>query len=88
VSAANLKELGRVNRLDSAGIQAVLGTEGSSLGRRDFAAHQAATFTMVSGGSTRTFLAINNGIAGFNANTDALVEITGFTGSLAILSIA
>jgi hypothetical protein len=52
-----------------------------------FAASGAATFTYGSGPSARTFLALNNGTAGFSATTDGIVEITGFSGSLATLAV-
>jgi hypothetical protein len=32
----------------------------------------------------RTFVAINNATAGFNASTDSIVEVTGLTGTLVI----
>jgi hypothetical protein len=35
----------------------------------------------------RTFLAINDGIAGFSATTDAIVEITGVSGNLSQLQV-
>jgi len=53
----------------------------------NFAANGAATFTFGSGASVRTFVGINDGIAGFNAGKDGIVEITGYTGSLASLAI-
>ncbi len=34
-----------------------------------------------------TFLALNDGTADFNANSDSIVEITGFSGALTSLSI-
>ena len=80
VSAANTKELGKVTALDQAGISAVLI---SSV----FGANQAATFTFVSGTSTRTFLALNDGSAGFSNTSDAVIEITGYSGLLTNLSI-
>ncbi|PZV03177.1 MAG: hypothetical protein DCF23_10325 [Cyanobium sp.] len=36
---------------------------------------------------TRTFLAINDGVAGFSAATDSILEITGFSGTLNQLQI-
>ena len=86
VSADNLKQLGNVSALNQTGIQQLLGAN-DSVGRNNFASHQAATFTFVSGKATRTFLAVNDGIAGFNANTDSLIELTGYSGNLANLSI-
>jgi Ca2+-binding RTX toxin-like protein len=80
VSTASLLELGTVASLDPSGIQAVL-TPAS------FAARGAATFTFGSGSSQRTFLALNDATPGFSATTDAIIEITGFTGSLSNLAI-
>ena len=48
----------------------------------DFAANFAAQFTFGSGSTTRTFVAINDAVAGFNQATDAIVEVTGLTGTL------
>ncbi|MBS9390375.1 MAG: hypothetical protein HEQ33_16360 [Dolichospermum sp. WA123] len=56
----------------------------------DFQANAAARFQLLSFGfknittRTRTFVAINDGIAGFDANTDAIIEVTGLTGTLGL----
>ncbi len=76
VSAANLAELGAVTALTQTGISAVL-TNNS------FVANRAATFSF----GSRTFLALNNGTAGFQNTSDAVIEITGFSGSLTNLAI-
>lgn len=76
VSAANLKKLSSVTSFDAAGIGALLNTT-------NFVANGAATFTS----GTRRFVAINDGTAGFQANSDAVIEITGFTGNLDSLAI-
>ena len=81
VSALNTKELGAVTTLDQAGISTLLTST-------VFGANQAATFTFVSGTSTRTFVAMNDGTTGFSSTTDALFEITGYAGLLTNLSIA
>lgn len=81
VTAANVANLGSVAALTEAGIQAVL-TGGA------FAANGAATFTFVDGGTTRTFVAINDGTGGYLAVDDAIIEITGYTGTLTDLAIA
>jgi Ca2+-binding RTX toxin-like protein len=80
VSTNNLRELGPVTELSDTGIAAVLTTT-------DFRANRAATFTYVDGTTTRTFLALNNRMAGYQSATDAIIEITGYTGDLASLSI-
>ena len=76
VTAVALKELGTVSTLDQAGIAALLTTA-------NFVANGAATF----GFGSRTFLALNNSVAGFSSTTDAVVDITGFTGLLTNLAI-
>ena len=80
VSAQNLRELGRVMSLTQAGIAKVLTPT-------VFPAFSAATFSLGSNRSVRTFLAINDGAAGFDATKDSIIELTGFTGNLANLSI-
>ena len=80
VSAANLRELGTVSALTQAGIAAVLTPT-------TFVRNSAATFTYVSEPATRTFLALNNGTAGYSSTADGLIEITGFTGSLTNLAV-
>ncbi|WP_160166322.1 VCBS domain-containing protein [Calothrix sp. PCC 7507] len=76
ISAANLARLGAVSALTANGISAVLTNT-------TFVANGAATFTF----GTQTFLALNNATAGFQSANDALIEITGFTGSLTNLAI-
>ena len=68
---------GAVTTLDTAGIAVKLTTA-------NFAANAAAQFTFTSGATTRTFVAINNANAGFSSTTDAIIEVTGLTGALAI----
>ncbi|MBD2663840.1 SCP-like extracellular protein, putative [Richelia sinica FACHB-800] len=65
--------VGAVATLDNAGITAKLTTT-------NFGTNFAAQFTF----GSRTFVAINDGIAGFNATTDGIVEVTGFTGTINI----
>jgi len=62
---------GRVNYLEQTSIAAVLTTT-------TFAANRAALFTV----GRRTFLALNDGIAGFSAFNDTILEITGYNGDL------
>ncbi|MEY4065790.1 MAG: hypothetical protein RIR26_1998, partial [Pseudomonadota bacterium] len=79
-TAITAKALGSVQTLDAAGI-------GALLTNRRFNKNGAATFTFNSGTGVRTFLAINDGVSGFNAATDAVIEITGYTGSLSTLAV-
>ncbi|MBD2144597.1 S8 family serine peptidase [Sphaerospermopsis sp. FACHB-1194] len=65
--------VGTVATLDAAGIAVLLNTT-------TFAANSAAQFSF----GSRTFVAINNATAGFSATADAIVELTGFTGTLGL----
>ncbi|PHJ56763.1 hypothetical protein VF14_32475 [Nostoc linckia z18] len=76
VSAANLRKLGSAASLSATNVAALLNTS-------NFAANGAATFTV---GSSR-FVALNDGIAGFQAATDAVIDITGFNGNINNLAI-
>lgn len=76
VTASQLKELGSVTALTETAIQQVLTAT-------NFSAYGAATFSF----GDRTFLGINDRIAGFSASTDSIIEITGFTGNLTDLAI-
>jgi serralysin len=81
VSAANINKLGSVAALDAQSISILLTSS-------YFAANKAATFSYADpSGTLRSFLALNNGVAGFSASTDAIVEITGYIGSLNNLQI-
>jgi hypothetical protein len=51
----------------------------SSAGSANFAANGASIFTSGTGATLRTFLAINDGTAGYSAAADAIIEITGNT---------
>ncbi|WP_413171074.1 Calx-beta domain-containing protein [Anabaena azotica] len=64
---------GVVASLDATGIS-------SQLNNTNFGVNFAAQFTF----GARTFVAINDSIAGFNAATDAIIEITGLTGAMNI----
>jgi hypothetical protein len=64
---------GAVATLDNAGISA-------KLTAANFGANYAASFTV----GSRTFVAINDAIAGFSQTTDAIVEVTGLTGTLGL----
>jgi Ca2+-binding RTX toxin-like protein len=76
ITAGNVLSRGNVTNFNAGGISAVLTTT-------TFGVNQAATFTFAG----NTFLALNNGAAGFQANADAIIDITGYTGSLANLAI-
>jgi len=80
VTAANVREFGAVASLDAAGIAAVLTST-------TFLANRAASFTLGSDGATRTFVALNNGQNGYQANLDSIIEITGYSGNLTDLAI-
>ncbi len=80
VNAAGLAELGRVSTLTQDAIDDVL-TSGQ------FVATGAATFILGARDFTRTFLAINDSVAGFQQDKDAIIEITGFSGKLTDLAI-
>ena len=54
----------------------------TQLNAATFLPNYAATLSLVNGASTRWFVAINDATAGFDATKDALVEVTGFTGSI------
>ena len=77
VSASNLIQAGTVTDLSEAGIQAVLNNT-------NFVSNGAATFTFQS----RTFVVLNDTVAGYQPTTDGLVEITGYSGNLGGLAIA
>ncbi len=49
-----------------------------------FTANSAAQFTFGTGTNIRTFVAINDATAGFSATTDAIIEVTGLTGTLGL----
>jgi len=80
VSTTQFQRLGAVATLDQAGLQSVLTTT-------KLVANGAASFTFVDGGTTRTFVALNNNVAGFDGTKDAVLEITGYSGVLTGLSI-
>jgi Ca2+-binding RTX toxin-like protein len=80
VNAAGLAELGRVSTLTQDAIDDVL-TSGQ------FVANGAASFSLGARDFARTFLAINDSVAGFQQDKDAIIEITGFSGKLTDLAI-
>ena len=74
---SNVVQAGTVATLDEAAIQTVLSMI-------TFVANGAATFTV----NSRDFLALNDSVAGYQQSSDALIEITGYSGNLASLAIA
>jgi Ca2+-binding RTX toxin-like protein len=71
VPRAGFSNVGSVSSLSTAAIASKLTTT-------TFAANFAAQFTY----NGRNFVAINDQVAGFNSGTDAVVEVTGLTGTL------
>ena len=81
VSAGNLRKLGTVGvDLTSSSLTTLLTTT-------NFTANGASAFTFGAGAGLRTFIALNDATAGFNASQDSVVEITGYTGNLNNLAI-
>jgi len=81
VSSANVKKPSTaVSTLSASSIAAVLTAA-------NLPANGAAIFTMGTT-SIRTFVVLNDSVAGFSASTDALIEITGYTGSLSSFAVS
>lgn len=76
LSATEIAQLGNVTSLDVSNIKAVLTKD-------TFVENKAATFTF----GARTFLALNDGNAGFSEINDGVIEITGYSGELSDLEI-
>ncbi|MBT9311095.1 bluetail domain-containing putative surface protein [Leptothoe kymatousa] len=76
VAAADVAQLGTAASLTETDIQAVLSAT-------DFVSNGLATFSV----GSQTYVALNDGTAGFAATSDAVIEITGFTGNLSDLNI-
>lgn len=74
------KILGAVQTLDANGIAALLNA-------RDFPKNSAATFTFKHCCGVATFIAINDGVSGFNPATDAVINITNYYGNLSDLKV-
>ncbi|WP_300004028.1 calcium-binding protein [Anabaena sp. AL09] len=70
---AGFVNVGAVNTLDAASI-------GAKLTAAAFGSNFAAQFSF----GQKTFVAINDATAGFNAATDAIIEVTGLTGILGL----
>ena len=70
---SGFNNVGTVTTLDNAGISA-------KLTAANFGANSAASFTF----GSRSFVAINDATAGFSQTTDAIIEVTGLTGTLGL----
>ena len=81
-TALNPTVFGAVTEISSAALGALL-TPASFPALTTTSSGGVATFTF----GTRTFLAINDGVAGFSTATDSILEITGYSGSLGQLRI-
>lgn len=80
VAAGSFVDAGNLADLEAATIAAQLTAE-------TFQSNAGAYFTVGEEGQQRTFVVLNDGTAGFDASADTVVEITGYTGSLAELSV-
>ena len=76
IGSSLIRKLGNVVSLTEAAIQRVLTPT-------TFESNGASTFTF----GNRTFVAMNNATAGFSAQTDSVIEITGYRGNLSNLKI-
>ena len=82
MTPSKIANLGAVTNLDATAITALLS---SSV----FMANSAAAFTSLDPeGMPRTYVALNDGIDGFSPTSDALIEITGYSGSLDYLLLS
>ena len=82
VAVADIKQLGDVgSSLTSDSITALLTAT-------NFLASGASTFTFGSGAGLRAFIALNDATAGYSSTLDGIIEITGYTGTLASLAIS
>ena len=81
VTAANL------NKLRLGGAMLTSASIDNLLSAATFKASGAAAFTFGKGAGLRTFVALNDATAGFQAGNDNIVEITGYSGTLANLAI-
>lgn len=80
VAAGTFVDAGTIDALNAENIAAVL-TETT------FQARAGAYFVVGEGAEARTFVALNDDTAGFDAASDTLVEITTYSGDLAALSV-
>ena len=80
IGSANIHFAGEVSALNAGSLEQLL------TGSR-FVSNGASIFTYTNVNTTQTFLALNDVTAGFNANRDAIIEITGYSGALGNLLI-
>lgn len=76
VTFGSIRQLGSVSALTNVALRQVLSSD-------NFVANGVSSFSF----GTRTFLALNDSIAGFSSSRDAVIEITGYSGSLNQLEI-
>ena len=76
VTFGSIRQLGSVSALTNVALRQVLSSD-------NFVSNGASSFSF----GTRTFLALNDSIAGFSSSRDAVIEITGYSGSLNQLAI-
>jgi hypothetical protein len=81
VPAGQVRDLGVIQGLVGSAI-------GNLLSSTSFPADTAAVFTYDDREfGQRTFLALNDGIAGFRPQSDGILEITGYSGNLSALAL-
>jgi hypothetical protein len=82
ITAAEINKLGLADSLDASSISTLLTTS-------TFIANKAASFSYADpSGVSRNFIALNDATAGYQSSTDAIIEITGYTGLLANLFVS
>jgi hypothetical protein len=74
-----------VTSLATLASQVFTDANGATTGNQALGVNSAALVQVTSGGIAGTYLIINDGTAGLQANNDLLVNISGFTGSLPAL---
>lgn len=80
VTAGSFVDGGNLANLEAATIAEALTAE-------SFQSNAGAYFTVGEGEQARTFVALNDGTAGYDAASDTLIEITGYGGDLGQLSV-
>ncbi|HBH73513.1 MAG TPA: hypothetical protein DDY43_08730, partial [Synechococcales bacterium UBA10510] len=82
ITSAEINKLGLAASLDDSSISTLLTSS-------TFLANKAATFSYADpSGASRSFIALNDGFAGYSTGNDAIIEITGYTGLLANLFVS